>query len=78
MAGIDPGFDDVITVYYSNGKTLSYSSARYYERAKVNHSRRATVKLNAKTSTMTETLTGGKTANIASMRVHPSDPSLSD
>ena len=64
MAGIDPGFTDVITVYFSDGTTKSFSSARYYERAKVNHSRRATKKMNAATVGMTDTLKGGKTANL--------------
>jgi hypothetical protein len=67
MAGIDPGFTDVITVYFSDGTTKSYSSARYYERAKVNGSRRATTKMNAATSHVTHTLRGSKTADLEAL-----------
>ena len=60
--GIDPGFDDIITACFSDGrKPVSYSSAQYYEKAKISHSNRQTTKFNKKTQTETDRLlaTGG-------------------
>ena len=55
--GIDPGFTDVITACYSDGRSpLSYSSSRYYETAKIKHSSRHTSKFNEQTKAMTDQL----------------------
>lgn len=66
--GIDPGFDDVITACFSDGRNpVSYSSAQYYEKAKISHSKRQTSKFNMRRQSDTDSLlaTGGcLTANV--------------
>ena len=70
VAGVDPGFTDVITVSYSDGRVVKYSSARYYEEAKINYSRRRTKGLNDETLVMTSRLTGGRTAHLAELSAY--------
>jgi hypothetical protein len=77
QAGLDPGFTDVFTAALmdSNGKrsVKSYSSARYYEDAKINNSRRKTTKWNAETKQLTDALrctAGCKTTDLAAMKLH--------
>jgi hypothetical protein len=48
--GVDPGFTDVVTVFTRNGEVKSYSSAKYYEMAKYNMSRRRTDRWNLETA----------------------------
>lgn len=69
MAGVDPGFTDIVTASFNDGsKTVSYSSSKYYERAKVKHSTRRTCAMNLEEKVTTDTLFGGKTADPEQMR----------
>lgn len=52
IIAVDPGFTDIVTWAERNGKTGSFSSARYYEIAKYNMSGRRTNKWNAETQTV--------------------------
>jgi hypothetical protein len=69
--GIDPGFDDVITASFSDERgPVSYSSAQYYEKAKIKHSNRRTSVMNEATKQETDVLlanAGGRTTDEASM-----------
>lgn len=57
--GIDPGFDDIITASFSDGrKPVSYSSAQYYEKAKIFYSQRRTSTMNEATKKDTDSLLG--------------------
>ena len=50
VVGVDPGFKDVVTAVSLDGDVSSYGSARYYEAAKFNVSRRRTDAWNDETS----------------------------
>ena len=66
VVGVDPGFTDVVTATSNDGKSVSYSSSRYYEVAKVKHSQRRTRAMNCDTKVVTDTLLstgGGRTAD---------------
>ena len=66
VVGVDPGFTDIVTVAFLDGKTASYSSAKYYDVAKFDASRRCTDRWNAHTATLVEELPRCKTADVAS------------
>ncbi len=72
FVGVDPGVSDVATVAeLENPKTRSYSSARYYEDAHYNTSRRRIDKWNAETAAQAEGLAGGgRTADLAAFEAH--------
>ena len=70
--GIDPGFTDVITACFSDGrKPVSYSSAQYYEKAKISHSIRKTSKFNMQTQAETNELlaSGGCLTSSVNMMI---------
>ncbi|PNH12538.1 hypothetical protein TSOC_000503 [Tetrabaena socialis] len=62
--GVDPGVTDVATIATLDGRTRRYSSARYYERSKINLSNRRTRKWNAETQGLVEGLPSARTASI--------------
>ena len=65
--GVDPGFTDVVSGSYGDGKHVSYSSSRYYERSKVKYSARRTQAYNPTTSALTDIVRadeGGQTASF--------------
>ena len=69
--GIDPGFTDVVSGSYNDGKHVSYSSSRYYERSKVKYSSRRTQAYNQTTSALTDIVRadeGGQTASFEKMQ----------
>ena len=72
VAGVDPGFTDVVTVSFSDGsKPVSYSSSRYYETAKVKYSARRIRTMNEEKKATTDTLLAagrGKTSDPAKMQ----------
>jgi len=66
VVGVDPGFTDVVTASFDNGKSVSYSSSRYYEVSKVKYSQRRTRVMNDEKKAVTDSLLatgGGKTAD---------------
>ena len=70
FCGVDPGFTDVVTAAFDDRTSKSYSSARYYEKAKINHSRRKTTKMNEKTKDDTDRLRvsgGSRTTDLDKM-----------
>ena len=73
VVGVDPGFTDVITASSDDGKSVSYSSSRYYEVSKVKHSQRRTQSLNAEKKVDTDTILstgGGRTADQAQLGMY--------
>jgi hypothetical protein len=53
--GVDPGFTDIVTVSFSDKKdAVHYSSAQYYERAKIKYSSRRTQAYNLETKQETD------------------------
>ena len=73
VVGVDPGFTDVITATSDDGKSVSYSSSRYYEVAKVKHSQRRARAMNAEKKVDTDILLstgGGRTANQAQLGMY--------
>ena len=55
--GGDPGFTDVVVSSYSNSdSSVSYSSSRYYEKAKIKYSQRVANNNNKNTKTVTDAL----------------------
>jgi len=77
VTGVDPGFMDVVTTRsFEQGdeveKSESYSSARYYEKAKVNLSRRRTTKWNAETLDDVMSIPSPMTADATAMDQHVS------
>ena len=52
IGAIDPGVTDVVTAAYTNGKTWSYSSAKYYLQSLIFTSNRRTAKWNKETETL--------------------------
>lgn len=71
MAGVDPGFTDVVTASFSDGsKPASYSSSRYYETAKVKYSARRIRRMNEEKKATTDILLAngrGKTSDPTKM-----------
>ncbi len=72
MVAVDPGYKDVVTMCtYANCEEskeyVSYSSARYYETAKFNVSRRRTTRWNNETKELTSSVPSPKTASAKSM-----------
>ncbi|PNH07008.1 hypothetical protein TSOC_006575 [Tetrabaena socialis] len=65
VVGVDPGVTDVATVATLEGETRRYSSARYYERSKINLSNHRTRKWNAEKRERVEGLPSARTASIA-------------
>lgn len=75
IVGLDPGYHDVVTFRtYENGleskRSESYSSARYYEKAKVNLSRHRTSKWNAETAELAASIPTAMTTCAVSMDNH--------
>ena len=58
-SGTDPGFNDVTTSTDSSGRCVSYSSSRYYEKARIKYSNRKVKKYNEQLNHLTEDLKGG-------------------
>ena len=57
VVGVDPGFTDVVAVaQQGSDKVRTYSSAKYYEKAKINLSRRRTSRWNAETKETVDAL----------------------
>jgi hypothetical protein len=72
IVGVDPGYHEVVTCRTrEDGKeashSKSYSSARYYEVAKFNLSRRRTSKWNAETMALTTAVPASMSANAVAM-----------
>jgi len=67
VCGVDPGFTDVVTVAASDGSVASYSSAKYYDRAGFNLSRRRTDKWNEETAAETAGVPTCKVATVGEM-----------
>ncbi len=64
VIGIDPGVTDFVTIVDRDGNVQSYSSARYYEESKVNHSRHRIDKWNLETASIVEGIPGNDTASL--------------
>lgn len=72
IVGVDPGYHDVVTFRVFQGgveaqRSENYSSARYYEKAKFNLSRRRTNKWNSETMALTKALPCATTASAVGM-----------
>lgn len=61
---VDPGFSDVATATDNKGRTVSYSSVKYYEDAGFFHSARRTSEWNAETETITSLIPTSQTIQI--------------
>ena len=70
VRAVDPGFNDVVTFTGLDGKSGSYSSARYYERAKFNASRRCTDRWNDHTKELVASLPSHRTASVEGLTVY--------
>jgi hypothetical protein len=70
FCGVDPGFTDVVTAAFDDRTSKSYSSARYYDKAKINHSMRRTTVMNEKTKEYTDRIRasgGSRTTDLERM-----------
>lgn len=65
--GIDPGFRDVVTASCSDGTSMSYSSSRYYERARIKQSMRRTRAFNQRCKTLTDALQQDYGSKVSSL-----------
>jgi hypothetical protein len=71
VVGVDPGITDVVTACYnSTGQTKHFSSARYYEQAKFNRSRRRTDAWNRETADVLFSSTDRRTARLQQAGEH--------
>ena len=68
IGAADPGFSDIVSTTYLDGRHFSYSSSRYYEAAKVKHSGRKTDEYNLGQKALTDTLRGGDGGKTSSSR----------
>ena len=64
IVAVDPGFTDVVSIADQQNVTASYSSARYYETALYNLSRRRIGRWNEETEDITKTITNPQTASF--------------
>jgi len=62
---VDPGFADIVTTRDNRGKTMSYSSAQYYEDAGFNHSCRKTQKWNTDTEPIIKDIPSSQTIDVS-------------
>jgi hypothetical protein len=69
VVGVDPGFTDVVTVAEVGKKSArSFSSARYYEMAAFNRSKRRTDKWNQETEALVTQLPSPATSNLEKLK----------
>jgi hypothetical protein len=68
--GVDAGFDDVVTVAWADGTVKSYSSARYYEDAHYNTSRRRIDAWNSHTTGVVAEIPSALTTNMEQLQDH--------
>ena len=71
--GVDPGFSDVVACSFNDGTFVSYSSSRYYEKARIKYSGRKTTLYNEKKKGLTDGLLAGggsRTASTTKMEEH--------
>jgi hypothetical protein len=79
VVGVDPGFTSTVVVSRMtldddgkecDPKTVSYSSAKYYERSKVNLSRRRTARWNEETAAQVASIPSPRTADMDKMAAY--------
>jgi hypothetical protein len=72
FCSVDPGFTDVVVTADIKGRVQSYSSARYYEKAHYNTSRRRTAAWDAQTAASVRSLEGvpDDTASLSALERH--------
>jgi len=69
LASVDPGITDIGTIMDQFGEISSYSSARYYETALYNVSRRRINQLNEETKELTASISSAQTCNLEKYKV---------
>ena len=67
VCAVDPGVTDIATVARDDGTVLSYSSARYYEKAHYNTSRRRTNRWNRDTEDLLKDMPSAEVTDHADM-----------
>lgn len=70
FCGVDGGFTDVVTAAWTDGKTTSYSSARYYEAAHYNVSRRRVEAWNRGTEALAREVPSAATCDMERLLDH--------
>jgi hypothetical protein len=70
FVGIDPGVTDVVTVASRDGTVVSYSSAKYYENAGYNTSRRRVNAWTAETKVATSEIPKAETASLPILKAN--------
>ena len=70
VKGLDPGFDDLFTSARLDGHIESYSSARYYDKAKIFLSQRRTNRWNAETADLVASIPTDETASLWTFKLH--------
>jgi hypothetical protein len=70
VVGVDPGFTDVATIATRGGKVATYSSAKYYDRAMYNMSRRRTDRWNSDTQAIAQAILPDETADVELLKNH--------